>query len=215
MCPIDSLPNDLIRSPAKRSELVAKKQHQIVEGACRLFEEKGFHPTTIREIAAACKMSMGQLYHYISSKDDILFLVHREMEYEWYEQILASGIEKISDPVQRLRKSIVHTVSISLKWKKMVLMMNTEAKNLSKEHLKVVLDLHSRNMVQFYRKLIEDLRQTKPIPVDIEIAANFVAYSASFYVLRGWNIRSKTAKQKADFMADFLLGGLGFLPENR
>jgi len=48
------------------------KQRLIVERASSVLFKKGFHGTSIRDIAAACEMSMGQLYHYISSKDDIL-----------------------------------------------------------------------------------------------------------------------------------------------
>jgi AcrR family transcriptional regulator len=60
---------------------------QIVDGACRLFFKKGYHGTTIREIAIASGMSMGQLYHYISSKDDVLFLIYKHMQMIWYEKL--------------------------------------------------------------------------------------------------------------------------------
>ncbi|MHB1345591.1 MAG: TetR family transcriptional regulator [Thermoleophilia bacterium] len=39
-------------------ELIERKQRQIVEGASRVLFEKGFHGTSIRDIARACDMSM-------------------------------------------------------------------------------------------------------------------------------------------------------------
>jgi len=54
-------PTDVIFASTKNSSLVEGKHQQIVDGACKIFFKKGFHPTTIREIAKACGMSMGQL----------------------------------------------------------------------------------------------------------------------------------------------------------
>jgi AcrR family transcriptional regulator len=84
---------DLIPSSAKDLDLIEKKQNQIVEAACNLFFKKGFHRTNIREIADESSMSMGQLYHYISSKDDILFLVAKHMQELWYDYLVEFGFE--------------------------------------------------------------------------------------------------------------------------
>ncbi len=62
--------NTLQTGPEDR-ELTERKQRQIVDGAAKVLFAKGFGKTSIRDIAAAAGMSMGQLYHYISSKDDI------------------------------------------------------------------------------------------------------------------------------------------------
>ena len=83
--------DDLVPSTAKDVDLIDSKHQQIVNGACRLFFKKGYHRTTIREIALACGMSMGQLYHYISSKDDVLFLTYKQMQMLWYEHLVKSA----------------------------------------------------------------------------------------------------------------------------
>ncbi len=40
-------------SSAKDVDLIEKKHRQIIDGACSKFFEKGYHKTTIREIAVA------------------------------------------------------------------------------------------------------------------------------------------------------------------
>lgn len=55
---------------AQETELIEIKHQRIVNGACKLFIVNGYDPTAMREIATVCGMSSGQLYHYISSKDD-------------------------------------------------------------------------------------------------------------------------------------------------
>ncbi len=45
---------------------------QIVEAAAKLFSEKGFDGTSIDDIAEACGVAPGLIYHYFDSKADIL-----------------------------------------------------------------------------------------------------------------------------------------------
>ena len=83
--------------PADR-ELTEQKQRRIVEGASKVLFEQGFHGVSIRDIASACGMSMGQLYHYISSKDDILYLMHRYSQERWYQNLADASFEQMTDP---------------------------------------------------------------------------------------------------------------------
>ena len=46
-----------------------QKREQILESALELFASKGFYSTTIPDIAAALKMSVGNMYNYFKSKD--------------------------------------------------------------------------------------------------------------------------------------------------
>ena len=49
-----------------------ERQVQIVEAAAKLFAEKGFDGTSIDDIAEACGVAPGLIYHYFDSKADIL-----------------------------------------------------------------------------------------------------------------------------------------------
>lgn len=51
-----------IHSNIKKTELVEKRQNQICEAAERLFVKKGFHATTIRDIAMECGVGLGPIY---------------------------------------------------------------------------------------------------------------------------------------------------------
>ena len=64
-----------VETQVKDTILVEQRRRQIVEAAVRLFIKKGFHKTTTREIAKVAGFSIGSLYEYIGSKEDVLFLV--------------------------------------------------------------------------------------------------------------------------------------------
>ena len=64
-----------IESQIKDKKLVEVRRREIVKAAVDLFIRKGFHKTTVREIAQKFGMSIGTLYEYIRTKEDILYLV--------------------------------------------------------------------------------------------------------------------------------------------
>ncbi|MEM7261384.1 MAG: TetR/AcrR family transcriptional regulator [Planctomycetota bacterium] len=51
---------------------VDARKREILHAAAKLFREKGFGPTGMREIAAACGMTASNLYYYFASKDELL-----------------------------------------------------------------------------------------------------------------------------------------------
>ena len=63
-----------IISQIDNKERLENRHKQIVQGATRLFSIKGYHKSTMREIAKESQINLSQLYQYITSKDDILYL---------------------------------------------------------------------------------------------------------------------------------------------
>ncbi|MFH1153267.1 MAG: TetR/AcrR family transcriptional regulator [Pseudomonadota bacterium] len=68
----------------KNPDLVRERRRQIVDSTVHLFVEHGYHKTTTRMIAKAAGFSIGSLYEYVGSKEDVLYLVceaiHTEVE---------------------------------------------------------------------------------------------------------------------------------------
>jgi AcrR family transcriptional regulator len=201
---------DLATGPADR-ELTEMKQRLIVERASSVLFKKGFHGTSIRDIAAACEMSMGQLYHYISSKDDILFLMHLYSQEQWYRHLAEAGFEDITDPVARLE----HGLRISMRHisenRALYQFIFTESKYMDREHLDKALDLDDRNVVGFYRHLLAEL--PKPTEgAERDIAANTIAFLCTLLALRGWNLDlhdESAVDRTIDYVVDFIFRGLG------
>lgn len=73
-----------VPTQVKNPDLVERRRRQIVEAAAKLFIDQGFHKTTTRQIAGAAGFSIGSLYEYVASKEDVLYLVcefiHKEVE---------------------------------------------------------------------------------------------------------------------------------------
>jgi AcrR family transcriptional regulator len=85
--------------------------NEIVDVAAELFRKKGFVATSLEDIARELGMYKGSLYHYIDSKEDLLFAVVREPA----EQILAD-LREFADldlpPAEKIRRMMRSHVSV-------------------------------------------------------------------------------------------------------
>lgn len=59
--------------PEPRLSKADQRYIQIYEAAAKLFYEKGFAGTSLQDLAEAVGLQKASLYHYISSKDELLF----------------------------------------------------------------------------------------------------------------------------------------------
>jgi len=64
-----------VRTYSNDPQLVIERRKLIAERSLKVFVEKGFKESTMRNLGAACGVTPGALYHYIGSKEDILHLI--------------------------------------------------------------------------------------------------------------------------------------------
>jgi AcrR family transcriptional regulator len=163
----------------------------------------------MREIAEAADMSMGQMYHYISSKDDVLFLIHKHMQTTWYQHLVNARIDEISDPLKKMESAIHVTIGFLNENKDLIQFIYSESKYLSKKHLQVVLEMDDKNVVEYWRNILEEVARTRGVEIDVDAAANLISYMLVFFSLRGWNMKSRPVKEIEEFITHFIFRGLG------
>jgi AcrR family transcriptional regulator len=204
-------PKDLIFASTRNAPLVENRHQQIVEGASKVFLKKGYHQTTTRDIAKACGMSIGQLYHYISSKDDVLYLVHKHLHKTWHNYVEKSNLHNTDDPEKKLIEALDHILQFQVEHKGLMQFVYSESKHLSKAHFKAVMEMDCKNVLGFWRELLQEVNEKKPIKGDLDFLASLLAFIMVFIPLRGWTVRDKPISDVLDDLKEFVLKGLGFL----
>ncbi len=63
-----------------QQQLIAARRNQILDAAAAIFAEKGFHPTTTKDIARQAGVSDGTIYNYFASKNDLLLGIFDRMK---------------------------------------------------------------------------------------------------------------------------------------
>src|ERR1051325_2929652 len=87
-----------------------QKLEFILRTSARVFAEKGFHPTSMRDIARATGVSLAGLYHYCKSKDELLFLIQDNCFGRVLER-LEERLQETTEPRARLRLVIENHLS--------------------------------------------------------------------------------------------------------
>src|ERR1700752_2149636 len=63
---------------ASRAPRQDNRRVQLLDAAARLFRERGFHATSMRDIAKAVGMLSGSIYYHFNSKEEMLLAVYEE-----------------------------------------------------------------------------------------------------------------------------------------
>jgi AcrR family transcriptional regulator len=90
--------------PGSRAK-AGNRFEEVLNSAANLFYTKGFHGTTIEDVARDVGMLKGSLYYYINSKEDLLYqllltVIERGDEY------IAKRVDASGEPVEQLQKAI-------------------------------------------------------------------------------------------------------------
>ncbi|HYZ76216.1 MAG TPA: TetR/AcrR family transcriptional regulator [Gaiellaceae bacterium] len=81
-----------------RSVTAEEKRRLILDAAVRVFARKGFHTCRVGDISEEAGVAHGLLYHYFSSKDELLEAVFRET---WSDLLAAIREVEVSDAPAR------------------------------------------------------------------------------------------------------------------
>jgi TetR/AcrR family transcriptional regulator, cholesterol catabolism regulator len=93
------MPNTLTQ--ALRAPRQDNRRAQLLDAAARLFRERGFHATSMRDIAKAVGMLSGSIYYHFDSKEEMLLAVYQEGKRRVAEAVDAA-VAAETEPWQRL-----------------------------------------------------------------------------------------------------------------
>ena len=93
-----------VKSQVLDAELVEMRREQIVAAAVELFSKNGYFKTTILEIAQKAGISVGLIYHYARTKEDVLFLTLMSVLESYKREIPA--VDPRDTPLESLWKAL-------------------------------------------------------------------------------------------------------------
>lgn len=181
----------VVGTQIKNSELVQKKRLQIAMGASKLFIKKGYSQTSIRDISKATGLTIGNLYDYITRKEDVLYLVFDVFHSIWTNRLEEEGVFEIEDPVKQLKTAVQKMLKLVNSYRDMVLLMYTETKLLPKEFIKIIMEKES-GLVECFERILKRGVEKGVFKIKHPfLIANIIVYLLSIEPLRGWNLRRR------------------------
>lgn len=179
-----------VPSLVKDEKLINKRRSQIVKSAVQLFNEKGYHKATTREVAQASGFSIGTLYEYIGSKEDILYLVCDSV----YDEVVEMW-EKLMDVnlqgLERLHQVIEAYFRVIDSLQNEILVLYQETKSLSNDALTYVLEkeLKMKNMFEKELRIAKNMKLIELEESEIQLACHNILVTGHMWAFRRWAIR--------------------------
>lgn len=197
-----------IESSVKDESLIEKRREQMIRGAVTLFKEKGFHRTTTREIAKAAGFSIGTLYEYIRTKEDVLYLVCDSIYDEVHARLDRLDIEQGSISV--LAMAIEHYYILIDEMQDEFVVMYQESKSLPKDALGYVLNKELEMVAIFERLLTQcvDNNEIAMTPKEVVMAAHHLFVQGQMWAFRRWALDDFTIQEFIHIQTKFLLQGM-------
>lgn len=158
----------------KGLQLANPRREQILIAASRLFVKRGFAGTSMQDIADAVRITKAGLYHFVNSKEDLLYEI-MIVGMDVLSADVVAPAKRIEDPLERLktilRNHMLNVSRIESANGNTVTIVVDDVTELRPEQRKVV-NRRKREYFEFVRQTLRDLQARGQLAdVDVSVAA--------------------------------------------
>ena len=177
-----------IPTQVKDPELVQRRRRRIADAAVQLFIDNGFHKTTTRQIARASGSSIGSLYEYFTSKEDILYMVCESIHAE-VERGVTEAMSRTSGNRDTLAGVVRKYFEVCDRMSDFILLIYQETQSLPSQWQKRVLENELR-ITGLFVEVLARIQAAGELPdlneQDIELAAHNIVVLGHMWTFRRW-----------------------------
>jgi TetR/AcrR family transcriptional regulator, fatty acid metabolism regulator protein len=166
-----------------RSIAQEEKRRLILDAAVRVFARDGFHTSRVGDIAEEAGVAHGLLYHYFSSKDEVLLTVFSE---NWSDLLVRfEGVEASDEPADEKLRGLVKLLLRT--WRNDPALVTVMVREVGRSpHLATQVDDIGRAFAVIQR-VVEQGQADGVFRPDIDpLLASWVIYGGLEEILTGW-----------------------------
>jgi AcrR family transcriptional regulator len=163
-------------SPEKPLSKGEQTRLAIIEAALALFREKGYHGTSMRQIATHADIALGGIYNHFASKDEIFAAVLDT--YHPYRRMIPHLEAAEGDTVEELVKNTVRHVRESFEGNedKILPIALIELIEFQGRHMATLIEKNVHIMLGFAQKFSERRGKLRNLPLPLVLRMLFVTY---------------------------------------
>jgi len=166
-----------------RSIATGDKRQRILDAAVRVFADHGYHGSRVGDIAEDAGVAHGLLYHYFSSKEEVLRTIFAE---NWGQLIarfraVEESDESAEQKLEGIAKILLRT------WRNDPALVTVMVREVARsEHLQGQV-LEVREAFAILQRVIEEGQATGEFRGDVDARfASWIVYGGLEEVLTGW-----------------------------
>ena len=198
-----------VPTQVKNPDLVERRRRQIVDAAAKLFIAQGFHKTTTRQIARAAGVSIGSLYEYVASKEDVLYLVC-EFIHQEVDRGVAEAMQRTTVGKEVLAEVIREYFLVCHRMSDFILLIYQETRSLPAVWRKRVLENELR-ITGVLVEVLAGLADCGDMPAmgseKLEMVAHNITVLGHMWTFRRWYLaRQYSIEDYIRMQTEFILG---------
>jgi len=182
---------------------------EILQAAHHLFTERGFHGTSMRQIAQEAGIALGGIYNHFSSKEDIFTAVFTERHP--FLDVLPMLKAAQGDTIDEIVRDAAHRLVGSMEQRKDFLnLMFIEMVEFKGQHIPQIFQLVFPEIMEFAQRLAAKQDELLPIPLLVVVRA-FIGLFFSFLItdiLIADQLPPDMRENALDYFVDIYLYGI-------
>jgi TetR/AcrR family transcriptional regulator, cholesterol catabolism regulator len=187
----------------------ARREQEVLDAATKVFHSRGYADASVQDIADELGILKGSLYHYIDSKEDLLFRLLADTHDE--VQAILDEVVAVEDlaPLDRLRLYITRQVEYTTRNLARMAIYYHDFDQLSEaRHKELTKKRHAHE--QFVSGLIAEAQKAGDVAADVDpaLTTNYL-FGSMIWVYRWYKPGGKVRPQRlAETCADFVMLGV-------
>lgn len=181
-----------IKSRVKNKELINTRRQEIINAAVELFVQNGFHKTTVRDITNRSGMSMGALYDYIRTKEDILYLVCDHI-HDTVGNKLKSSLTDNINTIDSIKQAIRDYIVIIDELQNYLLLLYQDTKSLNKTARKYIYRAEME-LTGLFENIVKNYIEHNSLIIgkkQIKLIANNIMVLGHMWAFRRWTLQKQ------------------------
>ncbi|MBB6448548.1 AcrR family transcriptional regulator [Geomicrobium halophilum] len=187
-----------------RKQKASKKKADILRSTLNILSKKGYHGTTVEEVAAELMLTKGSVYYYFKSKEELIYQCNRLVLEESIEKVKATSNEHESASA-KLWKAMQSHIEYAIQEKTLFMMMFQPETTFSGERLAEIVDLRDCYESYFDTFLKDGITEGDFVSLDQKISRMIILGSMNWVVEWFTHRGEKSSSEVAGTMSDYLL----------
>jgi len=183
------------------------RKEEIHIAAAKLFGEKGFAASSVRDIAHAVGLGAASLYNHMGSKDELLTSICFRCANAFLE-----GMKQIEeaqiDPVSKIKELIRLQIHIALHDESSLTVFNDEWRHLQEPFLSAFLELRRTYETAYLRVIKEGIDQGKLKNTDAYLIYQMILSSLRWLHMPGIRKRKLSEQELTEQITSILINGI-------
>lgn len=156
-----------------------EKKRQILDAAIKCFSQKGYHATSIQDIADTLGIAKGSLYFYFKSKQDLFTSVFSYLIDQMLQNLRSISEDPTLTPHGKLFKQLIQQFEHHMESRDMIKMLMKERFEMNEDFGKLMFAFKGTTL-QWYQTCILELYGEEARPYALDAAFIFSAMAREY-----------------------------------